>query len=147
VQGSNIINNSGYAFYASSCSDPGTVITAENNWWGYTDSTGIEAIVFHFVDYYSSPTVDFVPFATAPLRCTCPGFCDMDGNGTFNPIDVVYLVNYVYKNLDSRVPLPASCLMDNGDWNCDGDVNPVDVVFYVNYVYKSWGDGPGNPCE
>jgi hypothetical protein len=147
VQGCNIIDNSGYAFYASSCSDPGTVIAAENNWWGYADSTAIEAIVYHHADYYSSPTVDFIPFASSAFRCACPGFCDLDGNGTLNPVDVVYIVNYVYKFMDSRVSLPASCFSENGDWNCDREINPVDVVYYVNFVYKSQGAGPCDACK
>lgn len=50
-----------------------------------------------------------------------------------NPVDVVFLVNYVYKNWD----LPCNSL-GAADINCDTNVNPVDVVFLVNYVYKNW---------
>jgi len=67
-------------------------------------------------------------------------------DGNINPVDVVYIVNYVYKNLDARPVLP-NCPGNNGDWNCDGNVNPVDVVWYVNYVYKNSGIGPCDPCD
>jgi len=78
-------------------------------------------------------------------QCYCPDFCDLDRDGSLNPVDVVYLVNYVYKSLDGREQI-AGCLGDNGDWDCDGAVNPVDVVWYVNFVYKTIGDGPCDPC-
>jgi len=77
--------------------------------------------------------------------CDCSGFCDVDLDGTINPVDVVLMVNYVYKQLDARQPLP-DCPMENGDWDCTGQVNPVDVVFYVNHVYRGWATTPCNPC-
>jgi len=78
--------------------------------------------------------------------CDCADFCDLNQDGGINPTDVVYLVNYVYKDLDGRTPLP-DCPQENGDWNCDGQINPVDVVYYANYVYRQIGDGPCDPCE
>jgi len=77
--------------------------------------------------------------------CDCDGFCDLDGRVGLNPVDVVYIVNYVYRNLDGRPRLP-DCPGDNGDWDFDGNVNPVDVVYYVNYVYRALGEGPADPC-
>ncbi len=83
-------------------------------------------------------------FNTPP--CDCGVFGDVDGDGGYHPLDVVCMVNYVYKGIDHRVT-PPNCPKENGDWNCDGTVNPVDVVLYVNYIYKSVGDGPCDPCE
>ena len=77
--------------------------------------------------------------------CDCGGFCDVDLNGQINPVDVVFMVNYVYKNQDARQQIPT-CPGDNGDWDCGGTINPVDVVYYVNYVYKGQGSGPCDPC-
>lgn len=77
--------------------------------------------------------------------CVCAGFCDLDGVGGFTPVDVSYIVNFVYKQLDARPEL-ASCPNENGDWNCDEEVTPLDVTYYVSFVYKSWGDGPDDPC-
>jgi len=77
--------------------------------------------------------------------CDCSDFCDLNLDDTINPLDVVFLVNHVFKGRDARQQIP-SCPGDNGDWDCDGDITPVDVAFCVNYVYKSLG-GPCDPCE
>lgn len=145
MTGCNIVNHPTFAFYASSCSDPTTILAAENNWWGVTDSVAIEEIVFHFVDYATAPIVDFMPCATELLRCECAGFCDMNLDGGFTPLDVTYIVKYVYRSQDAR-PQLFNCPMENGDWDCSGDVSPLDVTFYVNKVYRSRGDGPCAPC-
>jgi len=79
--------------------------------------------------------------------CVCTGYCDLNADGLINPVDVVYIVNYVYKSLDSRLLMSSLCPGDNGDWNYDNQINPVDVVFYVNYVYKSIGGEPHDPCS
>jgi len=39
------------------------VIDAANNWWGTADSTEIEALIWHNVDNYLCPTIDFMPCA------------------------------------------------------------------------------------
>lgn len=78
--------------------------------------------------------------------CDCSSFCDLNPDDQINPLDVVYMVNYVYKGLDARPILPA-CPGDNGDWDCNGSVNPLDVTWYVQYVYKQSGVGPCDPCE
>ncbi|MFC1475895.1 hypothetical protein ACFLQW_02725, partial [Candidatus Zixiibacteriota bacterium] len=83
--------------------------------------------------------------STTVTSCDCTDFCDLDGASGFSPLDVSYIVNYVYLGLDARPALPI-CPGKNGDWNCDGSVDPLDVVFYVVYVYKSVGDGPCDPC-
>ena len=141
----NIINNGDYAFYASSCSDPGTVINAEDNWWGVVDSAAIEALIYHKVDYSGCPRVDYIPFAQQPFNCDCTGFGDLNLDGHLNPTDVVIIVSWVYKSIDGRRQIPT-CTPTNGDWNCDESVNPTDVVLYVNYVYKGLGSEPCDPC-
>jgi len=70
-----------------------------------------------------------------PWYCDCGVWGDVTGDGLANPVDVVYMVNFVYKGLDSRVP-PPSCPYEQGDADCTGQVNPVDVVYFVNLVYK-----------
>lgn len=80
------------------------------------------------------------------LNCYCPQFCDLDADGVINPLDVAIIVNFVYRQLDSREPL-VGCATANGDWDCNDIVNPVDVVWYVHYVYKQIGEGPGDPCN
>jgi hypothetical protein len=77
--------------------------------------------------------------------CDCSQFGDINRDGQLNPVDVVYMVNFVYKSQDARLQI-STCPGDNGDWDCDGQINPVDIVYYVNYVYKNSGVGPCDPC-
>jgi len=78
-------------------------------------------------------------------NCDCADFCDLDLNGTITPLDVTIIVNFVYKQLDSRKQV-QDCPGDNGNWDCEGAITPLDVTYYVNYVYKHMGDGPCDPC-
>jgi hypothetical protein len=121
------------------------VLDAENNWWGVTDSASIEVIIYHNNDYASAPVVDFMPFAMERFNCDCPGFCDLNLDNSLDPVDVSYIVNYVYLSRDARAPL-FGCPLENGDWDGNGDVSPLDVTYYINYVYLGFGTGPGNPC-
>ncbi|MFC1476143.1 hypothetical protein ACFLQW_03985 [Candidatus Zixiibacteriota bacterium] len=96
---------------------------------------------YYQLNLFGDPTV-----ALKEAPCICTDFCDLDFDGAINPLDVTVLVNLVYRQLDSREPLPPSCPRANGDWDCSGAVDPIDVAFYVNFVYKSLG-GPDDPCE
>ncbi|MFC1476244.1 hypothetical protein ACFLQW_04510 [Candidatus Zixiibacteriota bacterium] len=80
------------------------------------------------------------------VGCNCTDFCEMDGEAELTPVDVAYIVNYVYKGLDARPVLP-NCPGDNGDWDCSGTVDSLDVTWYVQYVYKTSGVGPCDPCD
>jgi hypothetical protein len=63
---------------------------------------------------------------------------DANCDAAMNPVDVVYMVNFVYKNQDARCYPPGwNCSYDLGDVDCNGGVNPVDIVYYVNNVYKN----------
>ena len=62
---------------------------------------------------------------------------DVNGDGLIDVGDVVYLVDYLYK--DGPAPNPEEI----GDVNCDGVVNVGDVIHLVNYLYRG---GPP-PCE
>jgi hypothetical protein len=74
---------------------------------------------------------------TSENNCGSP-FGDVNCDAAVNPVDVVYMVNYVYKNQDARCyPGGWNCPYDIGDVDCNGAVNPIDVVYYVNYVYKN----------
>ena len=65
------------------------------------------------------------------------GFCgDANADTDVGLVDVVYLINYVFKSGAAPNPLWA------GDVNEDGDIGLVDVVYLINYLFK---DGPA-PC-
>jgi hypothetical protein len=67
VHASNIYNNGVYAMLAISEDDSASVIDATNNYWGVTDSSLIEALIYHLTDSIHIPLVKFVPFATEPF--------------------------------------------------------------------------------
>ena len=62
---------------------------------------------------------------------------DANGDGVLDLGDVVYLVNYLYKDGPAPTPLEA------GDANGDDEVDLGDVVYLINYLFK---DGPAPPC-
>jgi len=66
---------------------------------------------------------------------------DVSGDGLVELADVVYLINYLYKN-----DLPPQCAPTTAcaDPNSDGVVEVGDVVYLINYLYKS-GTPPCNP--
>ncbi len=66
---------------------------------------------------------------------------DADGDGKIDIGDVVYLLNYVYK--DGPAP-QCEPLTACGDVNVDGEVDIGDVIYLINYLYKD-GPSPGNP--
>ena len=64
---------------------------------------------------------------------------DANGDGEVNIGDVVYLINYLFKQGPSP-ELPAG-----SDNNCDQAVNLGDVVYLLNYLFRS-GPVPGYGC-
>jgi len=63
---------------------------------------------------------------------------DVNADGVVDIGDVVYLINYLYR--DGPPPVPISQV---GDVNCDGVVDLGDVLYLINYLYKN---GPP-PCS
>jgi len=61
---------------------------------------------------------------------------DCNGDGIINVGDVLYLINYLYKN--GPMPLPFW----TGDVNCDREINLADVVYLINYLFRQ-GPAPG----
>jgi outer membrane protein assembly factor BamB len=57
---------------------------------------------------------------------------DANGDGEINAGDVVYLLNYLYRNDPPPDPYDA------GDCNCDGVVTAGDVVYLINYLFRGW---------
>jgi len=61
---------------------------------------------------------------------------DVNDDGETDLVDVVYLINYLFKGGASPQP------WGSGDVNCDGEVTIPDVVYLINYLFRS---GPP-PC-
>jgi len=101
---------------------------------GYTSSPDHAAGIGY---WYGIPTAD---------GCDCGAvWGDMNGDASVNPVDVVYIINFVYRAQDDRPVLP-SCPDQPGDVNCNGPVDAVDVVYYLNYVYKDQNAFCSDPC-
>ena len=62
---------------------------------------------------------------------------DCNADGIINIGDVLYLINYLYKNGPSPLPFWT------GDVNCDREVNLADVVYLINYLFRQ-GPAPGD---
>jgi len=75
--------------------------------------------------------------------CYCP-LGDTDLNGRVTPLDVVILVNYVYRQLGEPL-YPPKCAYSTFDVMPDEQIDPLDVAYLVNYVYKNTSP-PDNPC-
>lgn len=62
---------------------------------------------------------------------------DVNGSGSPDVGDIVFLTNYLYRGGDP--PWPPSL----GDLNCDGVVNVGDLVFLINFLFR---DGDVSRC-
>lgn len=54
-----------------------------------------------------------------------------DQNGEVNIVDVVYLLNYLFKNG------PYPCPLGKGDVDCNSLVDLVDAVYLINYLFRA----------
>ena len=76
--------------------------------------------------------VDFVKAAVATISILSDPFLfgDASGDGLIDLGDVVFLVNYLYRN--GPAPEPSR----TGDANCDGIVDLGDLVYLTNYLFR-----------
>jgi hypothetical protein len=63
---------------------------------------------------------------------------DLNNDGQINLSDIVYMINYLY--MDGPSPVP----METGDVNCTGTIDIQDVTFLIIYLYNN-GPEPGCP--
>jgi hypothetical protein len=78
---------------------------------------------------------NFLPVLDSILVSSDKG--DVTGDGVINLGDLVFVINYLYKNG------PAPNPMTRSDVNCDGKTDLGDLVYLINYLYKN---GPA-PCS
>jgi hypothetical protein len=68
----------------------------------------------------------------------CDYMCgDLDDDEQVNILDIVFLINNLYKNGTAPDPI------ESADVNFDLDINILDVVYMINFIYKS---GPDLDC-
>jgi hypothetical protein len=102
---------------------PDTTETPYNKWYAFhvkvTDSlghVGEDKFFFELADYVCG---------------------DANGDGVCSSGDIVYEVNYLFREGDPPEP------MDAGDANCDGVVESADIVYLLNYLFR---EGPLPGC-
>ena len=97
--------------FTANDSDPGSIVEA-----------GIDGFMVTYID--------------------CESFLcgDVDGDELVNILDIVYLINYKYKDGPEPLCLPVVIC---ADVNSDDLVNILDIVYLINYKYK---DGPEPVC-
>ena len=63
---------------------------------------------------------------------------DVDFDDKINILDVVFLINSIYKDG------PAPEIAESSDIDNSGIINILDVVYLINFIYK---DGPDPICQ
>ncbi len=76
--------------------------------------------------------------------CDCGLVGDVNCDDGVDPLDVQFLVAFVFQSQDARCDKPA-CPNSVGDVNCDDGVDPLDVQFLVAFVFQS-NDARCDPC-
>ena len=108
--------------------------TTGNCWSDYEDNSGYP---IRYNVSGNAGTRDRHPNEDCSQFCDCvPG--EADNTLPMNILDIVYLINHVYKS----GPAPVPYGLCNGDPNCDCTINILDIVYLINTIYK---DGP-QPC-
>lgn len=80
------------------------------------------------------PFYPYIAFDTSwaysyPDYSYIPG--DVNCDQAVNLIDILYLINYKYKNPPGPAPMPPS----SGDVNADCDINLLDILYFIDYKY------------
>lgn len=109
-------------------------------WEWYADSSIDELDMVWIIDglvVYNDDTSDY----ELPIPARAPIRGDANGDQETNIVDIVYEINYLFK--DGPAPFPV---LRAGEVNCDGDVGLVDAVYLINYLFKA-GPSPGDPDD
>jgi len=88
------------------------------------------------------PAHDDYEWSSFIKPCDCDDWTgDLDCSYTLSPIDVVYIVNFVYRNLDARCyPANWNCPLKMGDVNCDPThaMNSNQTFARDNILIQQW---------
>ncbi len=121
-----------YTYYGSS--DAAGVRVTDGNYRVVFLGYGLEAVADGIPGFTKRNVVltDILDWLLDTGPSYLPG--DANDDGTVDPIDVQFIVAYVFKQ---AAPPPAG--LNSIDVNGDCSNDPLDVSFLVNYVFKSLG--------
>ncbi len=105
----------------------------------------LHTLRFLFCESIAAIVPAFIKGIVTVEPCDCPLNGDWNCDGRIDPIDVVYMVNYVYRTFGQEPCNPGNCFQ-NGDVNCDHYIDPLDCVYLVAWVYRPGTPPPCDPC-
>ena len=107
---------------------------------GFVTIDSISMFGFLHLCFYDTLGFPFWPhFTPTTLHILPPLAGDVNGDGLVDLGDVVFLINYLYKQGPPPQPIEV------GDVNGDCVVDLGDVVYLINYLFKN-GPAPQNGC-
>jgi len=152
-------NTSGVGMYCSSASHVPTLACCDifgnedGDWISpYDDQATISGNFSSDPAFCDADDYDYTIFENSPCApdnndCSvligagdigCSFICgDADGDMLINILDIVFIINFIYKSGPEPNPV------ESVDVNSDYEINILDVVYIINYVYKS---GPEPDC-
>ncbi len=115
------------------------------SFWNYSCADDVMDVKIGDISGDELPNIACVTFGSNGVvyvfksLATEPGYVtgDANGDGEIAPGDVVYLINYLFRDGPAPDPLAA------GDANCDGSVEAGDIVFLISYLFRG---GPAPSC-
>lgn len=128
---------SGYNLHhGTSISDTLLLIASNLSDTSYKDNGLVNGIVYYYqiaaVDQNSNESPFSEVICSKPLSYILG---DYNGDEEIDIVDVVAIVNYLFKGAEGHEPLEA------GNVNYDQDVTIADVVYLINYLFRG-GDDP-----
>lgn len=101
-------------------------------------TAGSYSLPFHTTCFAGNDIGFFAAGSDVPVAfLTDPGCGDINDDLKIDILDVVYIINHIYKD----GPPPDNLV--SSDVNSDGDTNILDIVYLVNFLYKK---GPVPNC-
>jgi len=92
---------------------------------------------------YSDEFVVTVIVGTGAPDCSCPFQGDLNGDGTFDAIDLNDLIDVLFFNATD--PQDPDCPRTRGDLNASGVADAVDLNYMIDLLFFN-GPFPVDPC-
>jgi hypothetical protein len=104
---------------------------------GIETAVDLSGITQSLTPRFYNHAYDFEPFANNGIIRNLASCADVDSNGDLNLLDIVYLIDWKFKD----GPLPV--YMNSSDVNGDSAVDILDIVYMIDWKFK---DGPAPTC-